>query len=63
MELIVLLLGVIIGLLLNPVKGKVVEKAVLIKETKLPKAKTQFVEPISGKEKFEKANNISDLLN
>lgn len=27
-----------------------------------PKGKSQFIEPISDKEKFDQANNINDLL-
>lgn len=54
-----LVLGIIIGLLLNPAKEKIVEK---IETRTIFREKAQFVESVSGKEKFEKAEEINDLL-
>jgi hypothetical protein len=54
------LIGIVIGLLLNPTKVKIIEKVEEYKET--PKGKTQFFESITPKEKFKQAKNITDLL-
>ena len=58
--MILLALGIIIGLLLNPIKIKVIEKTEEYKE--VPKGKTQFFESITPQEKFKQAKNITDLL-
>ena len=34
-----------------------------IKETFIPKEKTQFVDPVSFQQKFDEADNINDILN
>lgn len=54
-------LGIIIGLLLNPAKQRIVEK---VKEVYVEKfsEKAQFLNPVTDQEKFDNADDISDLL-
>lgn len=59
--MILFVLGVIVGLLLNPAKTKVIEKLEKYKE--IPKGETKFFESMTDKEKWNKAKNINDLLN
>ncbi len=54
-------LGIIIGLLLNPAKTKIVEK-VVEHWFDNPTGKTQFLESVTPQEKFKAAKNIDDLL-
>ncbi len=54
------MVGIVIGLLLNPVKGKVVEKVQEYKE--IPKGKTQFFDSIISKEIWDKAKSLKDLI-
>jgi len=61
------LIGLIIGILIRDIKCKVIEKteSFNFEEWKggFNKGGTQFIESISMKEKFLKANNIDDILN
>ena len=59
--MILFALGIIIGLLLNPIKTKIVEQIDDFRE--VPQGKTQFLESITPKEKWDKAKNINDILN
>lgn len=56
-----LVLGVIIGLLLNPAKQQVVK---IVKHIKAPykPGHVQFLEPKTAQEKFKEAKDIGDLL-
>ena len=58
--MILLALGIIIGLLANPAKIKIIQVMDDFKEQ--PKGKTQFFESITPQEKFKSAKNITDLL-
>jgi hypothetical protein len=61
MNLLFLCIGISIGLLINHSKvGKVIEK---IKDVEIIPKKAQFIEPISLKEKFDKAKSVDDILN
>lgn len=57
------LLGVLIGLLLNPTKTKVINIIQEYKKEHESKSETQFFESITYKEKFQKAKSIDNLLN
>lgn len=57
-----LALGVIIGILVNPAKQKIVQ-IIEAERSKVRPGETQFIEPVSYKERFEKSKTIDDLLN
>lgn len=61
MELITLGTGIVIGLLLNPIKQKIIVEVENHKKTQ-EQGKAQFYEPMSDKEKFEKSGNLDELL-
>lgn len=60
MDIILFILGLILGLLINPIK--VIVKEVIEEQKSIPKGKTTFIEPIGDKERFDKAEVIDDLL-
>lgn len=63
--MITLALGIIIGLLLNPMKQKVADKdwQLRILDKIMPQGKTTFIESKSFDEKFNEAKDIGDITN
>ena len=62
MNLILLSIGIIIGVLVRYIKCHISEKVKKYKESFDDCGETQFIESVSFKEKFNKANNITDVL-
>ena len=58
----IFILGVITGLLLRDIKCGCEKGLEKIEKTIRSKEKAQFLEPITVKEKFEKAKTIDDIL-
>lgn len=68
MLVVVFALGIVVGLMVretqkNPANTKALLQRIPVVGKKIAEPiGTQFLEPVSDKEKFEKANNISDLI-
>ena len=60
--MILLALGVIIGLLINPIRKKIEIKLNQDAFVGVPQGKTQFFDSVSNKEKFNKAKDLGDLI-
>jgi hypothetical protein len=62
--MIYFILGIILGVLVRDIKCKGIEiiQGLETKEFKNEKGKVQFLGPITYEEKFNSANNISDVL-
>ena len=58
--MIYFILGIIVGLLVNPSKEKVVNYIKVKKSSE--KGTTQFIDPISIEEKFKKSKNIDEFI-
>jgi len=62
MSFIYFILGVILGLLIREIKVKTLNEVEEIKHNSENKGHAQFFESVSFKEKFNKSNNISEIL-
>lgn len=66
--MIIFVLGAVLGLVLGFIGGRVLRKRdieeakIFVAEKLSPKQYAQFIEPMSVKEKFDKSNNVGDLL-
>lgn len=58
--MIYFILGIIVGLLINPTKEKITKYMETINKDDW--GKSQFIEPISLEEKFKKSKNIDEML-
>lgn len=57
------ILGLIVGILVNPIKRRLIHYYEHSPRSPITgKEKTQFVEPVTFKEKFNNADNISELI-
>jgi len=63
MNLIILVCGIILGILIRDIKFETIKIIEEIKKSNKNKEETKFFEPLSEKERFEKASNINELLN